>query len=53
MILFKGLAETGFGKRLTRLKEFGASLLERLRFRKFRALLEGSEFTLQGSSTRG
>jgi hypothetical protein len=47
-ILFKGLAQTGLGKRLTRLKELGEALLEHLRFRKFRVLLEGAKFVLQG-----
>ncbi len=47
-ILFEGLAETGLGKRLTRLAELGEELLQRLRFRKFRFVIKGRWFDLEG-----
>jgi hypothetical protein len=46
-ILFQGLAESGLGRRLGKLKELGEELLEHLRFSKFRIRLQGAWFALE------
>ncbi|HEX3048825.1 MAG TPA: AHH domain-containing protein [Bacillota bacterium] len=47
-ILFKGIAGSGLGKRLSSLRELGKNLLERLRFKKFRIRFESGWFKLEG-----
>jgi hypothetical protein len=46
-ILFRGLAESGLGRRLAKLKELGEQLLEHLRFSKFRIRVQGAWFALE------
>ena len=47
-VLFKGIAGTALGKGAKKLRDLGRTLLERLRFRKFRILLTGRYFRLEG-----
>ncbi|WP_414549573.1 hypothetical protein [Anabaena sp. CCY 0017] len=47
-VLFKGIAGTALGKGFKRLKELGAGLLERMRFKKFRIRVENRRFRLEG-----
>lgn len=47
-VLFQGIARSGIGRMFTKLKAMGEGLLKRLRFKKFRILLSGRWFTLEG-----
>jgi hypothetical protein len=47
-VLFKGIAGSPLGKRFTKLKDLGKGLLDRLRFKKFRIVLKGRWFSLEG-----
>lgn len=47
-VLFKGLAGSGLGKQLSRLREMGEALLSRLRFKKFRIRIANRMFRLEG-----
>ncbi|AFZ28407.1 hypothetical protein Cylst_6640 (plasmid) [Cylindrospermum stagnale PCC 7417] len=47
-VLFKGIAGTALGKGFKRLKELGAALLERMRFKKFRIRVENQLALLEG-----
>jgi hypothetical protein len=47
-IILQGLGKTKIGKMFTRLSQLGDELLTRLRFRKFRIVLEGRRFRLEG-----
>ncbi|WP_013334513.1 hypothetical protein [Gloeothece verrucosa] len=47
-VLFKGIAGTGLGKGFQRLKQLGAKLLEKMRFKKFRIRLSNGIFRLEG-----
>ena len=47
-IILQGLGKTKIGKMFTRLSQLGDDLLKRLRFRKFRIVLEGRRFRLEG-----
>ncbi|HLP91052.1 MAG TPA: DUF4157 domain-containing protein [Nostocaceae cyanobacterium] len=47
-VLFKGIAGTGIGRHFKRLRELGANLLERMRFKRFKIKLKGLKFQLWG-----
>jgi hypothetical protein len=47
-LLLKGIAGSPIGRRLTKLKDLGKTLLDRLRFRKFRIVMKGAWFRLEG-----
>jgi hypothetical protein len=47
-IILQGLGKTRVGKMFTRLSQLGDDLLKRLRFRKFRIVLQGRRFRLEG-----
>jgi hypothetical protein len=47
-IVLQGLGKTRIGKMFTKLSQLGDDLLKRLRFRKFRIVLQGRRFRLEG-----
>jgi hypothetical protein len=47
-IILQGLGQTKIGKMFKRLSQLGDDLLKRMRFRKFRIVLEGRRFRLEG-----
>jgi hypothetical protein len=47
-IILQGLGNTKIGKMFTRLSQLGDDLLKRIRFRRFRIVLEGRRFRLEG-----
>ena len=47
-VLFKGIANSGIGKRAKNLRELGERLLARTRFRKFRIVRTGYRFRIEG-----
>ena len=47
-VLFKGIANSGIGRRVKSVREMGERLLARTRFRKFRIVLKGRRFRLEG-----
>jgi hypothetical protein len=47
-VLFKGIAGSALGKGFQRLRQLGESLLERMRFKKFRIRIANGMFRLEG-----